>query len=250
VGGFDLRVAIVSDIHGNLTALDAVVADLERREPDAVVHGGDLALSGARPAEVVDRVRELGWPGVVGNTDELLWRPEDRAAQEARAPKLRDLLRILFESHRPATDELLGQQRLEWLRELPRQWRLGALALVHASPGDLWRAPMPDASEEELARVYGELGADVVAYGHIHRPYVRKLGELTVANSGSVGMPGDGDWRASYLLLDEGVPSVRRVEYDLERELAVLERSGYPHADWIAERLRSGRFVRPPGRLP
>ena len=72
-----MRVALVADIHGNLTALEAVVADLRRRAPDVVVHGGDLALMGPRPAEVVDRVRELGWPGVVGNTDELLWRPDD-----------------------------------------------------------------------------------------------------------------------------------------------------------------------------
>ena len=64
-----MRVALVSDVHGNLTALEAVVADIGRRGVDMTVHGGDLALMGPRPAEVVDRVRELGWPGVVGNTD-------------------------------------------------------------------------------------------------------------------------------------------------------------------------------------
>jgi 3',5'-cyclic AMP phosphodiesterase CpdA len=69
-----MRIAIVSDVHGNLTAFDAVLADIQRRAPDLVLHGGDLALIGAQPAEVIDRVRELGWPGVVGNTDEVLWR--------------------------------------------------------------------------------------------------------------------------------------------------------------------------------
>jgi len=92
------RVAVVSDIHGNLTALEAVVADLRRRGADIVVHGGDLALMGPRPAEVVDRIRELGWSGVVGNTDELLWRPGEHARQLARAPALAALLALLFDA--------------------------------------------------------------------------------------------------------------------------------------------------------
>jgi predicted phosphodiesterase len=66
-----MRSAIVSDIHGNLPALEAVLADLEQVRPDLVLHGGDLALGGPHPVEVVDRVRELGWAGVLGNTDEL-----------------------------------------------------------------------------------------------------------------------------------------------------------------------------------
>lgn len=68
-----MRIAIVSDIHGNLTALDAVLADLRSVAPDMVLHGGDLAHGGGRPAEVVDRIRELGWEGICGNTDEMLW---------------------------------------------------------------------------------------------------------------------------------------------------------------------------------
>ena len=70
--------AVVTDVHRNLTALEAIIADLRLRAVDCVVHGnGDLALVGPRPADVIDRIQELGWPGVVGNTDELLWRPED-----------------------------------------------------------------------------------------------------------------------------------------------------------------------------
>jgi predicted phosphodiesterase len=77
----NMRLAIVSDIHGNLTALEAVVADIARHGVDRVVHGGDLVLAGGLPAEVVDTVRELEWPGIVGNTDQLLWRPEEQAAR-------------------------------------------------------------------------------------------------------------------------------------------------------------------------
>ena len=136
-----MRVAIVSDVHGSAIALDAVIADLKGQSPDVVVQGGDLALSGPRPAEVVDRIRDEGWPGVVGNTDELLWRPEERGVQERNAPKLRDLLRMLFEDYAPAARELIGEERIDWLRGLPAECREDDLVLLHASPGDLWRAP-------------------------------------------------------------------------------------------------------------
>ena len=78
--------AIVSDIHGNLTAFEAVLADLSRMAPDVILHGGDLADSGSSPAEIVDRIRELGWPGVAGNTDELLFAPETLTQFAAQSP--------------------------------------------------------------------------------------------------------------------------------------------------------------------
>jgi putative phosphoesterase len=238
-----LSLAIVSDIHGNLTALEAVVSDIERRSADRVLQGGDLALAGCQPAEVIDRVRELGWAGIVGNTDELLWRPEERAVQERNAPKLRDLLRVLFEDYAPATHDLIGDERIEWLRRLPAEHREDELVLIHASPGDLWRAPLPDAEDSELVATYESCQAQMVVYGHIHRPYARRVGELTVANSGSVGSPFDGDPRASYLLVDESEVEVVRVEYDIEREISLLLSSGYPDAHRLAETRRSGRFI-------
>jgi putative phosphoesterase len=240
-----VRLAVVSDVHGNLTALDAVAADLERQGVDAVVQGGDLALMGPRPAEVVDRIRELGWDGIAGNTDELLWRPEERGRQEQIAPKLRPVLELLFEEYAPFTRELLGEERIGWLRGLPLELERDGLVVVHASPGDLWRAPMPDADDDRLRATYGGLGAPVVAYGHIHRPFVRALGELTVANSGSVGMPWDGDPRASYLLVDGERVRVMRVEYDVEAEARLLARSGHPDVERLIEMRRTGSFVRP-----
>jgi putative phosphoesterase len=239
------RFAVVSDVHGNLTALEAVVADLRRRGIDRVVHAGDLAFAGAQPAEVVDRIRELGWPGIVGNTDEMLWRPELQAEQEARAPKLREMLRVFFEEYAAATAERLADERIAWLRELPAELRVDDVVLVHASPGDLWRAPMADASDDDLAEVYGGSSAPVAVYGHIHVPFVRSIGALTVANSGAVGSPFDGDPRASYLLVEDGVPPVVRVSYDVEHEAAVLRALGYPDAERIAETRRLGRFVWP-----
>ena len=242
-----MRIAIVSDVHGNLTAFDAVVADIERRAPDLVVHGGDLALMGAQPAEVIDRLRELGWPGVVGNTDEVLWRPQEQARQRELAPKLHRLLRLIFEEYAPATLDRLGEDRVAWLRELPAELRVEEVVLVHAAPGDLWRAPMPDAADDELAAVFEPLRAATAVYGHIHRPYTRSLAALTVANSGSVGMPWDGDPRASYLLVEDGHPQLVRVEYDVEREATLLLDSGYPDSERLAEMRRRGTFIKPGG---
>lgn len=240
-----MRVAIVSDVHGNLTAFEAVLADIQPRAPDVVLHGGDLALMGAQPAEVVDRVRELGWPGVVGNTDEVLWRPEEQAGQEQVAPRLGTLLSLIFQKYAPATRALLGEERVAWLRGLPAEQRLEDLVLVHAAPDDLWRAPMPDADDDELAEIYAPLDTSTVVYGYIHRPYARTLTGLTVANSGSVGMPWDGDPRACYLLIEGGRPRQVRVEYDVEREAALLLGSGYPDAPRLVEMRRRGAFLKP-----
>ena len=228
-----MRIAIVSDIHGNLTAFEAVRADLRETAPDLILHGGDLADSGSSPVEIVDRIRDLGWPGVVGNTDELLFRPESftkfPAVQEQAA----------------WTRAKLGGERLAWLSALPRIQRYGPIALVHASPGTAWLAPMPEGTDAELEGVYEALGEPVAVYGHIHRSYVRRLPTMVVANTGSISLSQDGDPRASYLLLDDTEPQIRRVEYDLDRETQALSRSGIPHADWISKSLVAAAFQMP-----
>lgn len=234
-----MRLAIVSDVHGNLSALEAVIADLTHTAPDLVVHAGDLATHGHRAAEVVDRIRDLGWPGVHGNTDELIWAPERREEVQAQAPVLRNLIGYLFTVLGPATRERLGPERIAWLHSLPAIWRDHGVAVLHASPATLWKAPMPDADDETLRREYGGLDASIVTYGHIHRPFVRSLPGLTVANTGSVGLSYDGDRRASYLLIEDGVARTRRVEYDVEGEARALLGSGYPGAEWLAGILRT-----------
>jgi predicted phosphodiesterase len=83
------------------------------------------------------------------------------------------------------------------------------------------------------------MGQPIAVYGHIHRSYIRTLAGLTVINTGSVSLPYDGDPRASYLLLDDSKPTIRRVEYDIDKEIKALYASGLPHADWIAKSLRT-----------
>lgn len=197
-----MRVAVVSDVHGNLTALEAVLADLRETAPDAVFHGGDLLHSVSRPADVADLVRDLGWHSLISAFDR---------------------------------SGILGDTRLQTVD----------FALVHASPGDLWRAPAPTADDTELARTYGPLSHKVVIYAHIHSPFVRHLAALTVANTGSVSLSLDSDNRASYLLLDSGFPHIRRVAYDIDAEAKILRSSGIPHADWIAQCLYQATFVKP-----
>jgi predicted phosphodiesterase len=244
-----MRIAVVSDVHGNLTALEAVIADLRLTSPDLVLQGGDVAVIGARPAETTDRVRELGWPSVLGNTDAWHGSAEARTAEEqlvSRMPKLQAWLATLFDVLLPWAAERLGEERLDWLRTRPEEWRESAVWLVHASPGDLWRAPLPDAPDEEFAATYGAGRPGLAVYGHVHRPHVRRLpAGLIVANAGSAGLPWDGDPRAAYLLVDDGQPSVRRVAYDVGREARALDAAGFPLATWLAGVQRTARYERP-----
>ena len=117
--------------------------------------------------------------------------------------------------------------------------------MVHARPGELWQAPPPEAEDAELSATYGGSDASIAVYGHIHRPFVRSVDQLTVANSGGAGMSYDGDPRASYVLIDDGAPTVRRVEYDIEAEVRELKRRSHPHADWLGSILRTGTFSMP-----
>jgi predicted phosphodiesterase len=234
-----MRIAIVSDIHGNRTAFEAVLADLRQTSPDLILHGGDLADSGASPAEIVDRIRDLGWQGVVGNTDEMLFRPASLVEFAKQSLGLQPLFAVI-EEMAAATREALGEGRLGWLRGLPVSQTQGPMSLVHASPGNLWRAPAPEATDADLESVYSPLGQPIAVYAHIHRPYIRSVSGMVVANTGSVGLPYDGDRRAAYLLLDESTPAIRRVEYDVDRELRTLAGCALPHAGWVARILASG----------
>jgi putative phosphoesterase len=239
-----MRVAVVSDIHGNLTALDAVIADLKNVSPDLIVHGGDLLGSGARRAEVIDRIRDLNWPGVRGNADEMLWNP-DRVAEHLGAPRFQRVREIVFRDIAAIVDAI-GDERLNWLRALPARWSESGLTVIHAGPDDVWRSPSAHASDEELVNTYGPLGSRRVVYGHIHRPYVRRLPSFTLANSGSVSLSYDGDPRSAYVLVDDDQIAIRRVEYDIELEVKTLFEMQHPDAVWLADMLRKGTYVPPP----
>jgi len=235
-----MRIAVVSDIHGNLTAFEAVLADIRQCSPDLVLHGGDLADGGSSPIEIVDRIRSLGWQGVMGNTDEMLVQPnslEEFASQSSAPPALWEAIRQIAS----ATRARLGDERLAWLCELPRVKTQEAFSLVHATPESCWQAPASGATDAELETLYGLLGQPIAIFGHTHRPFIRGITgqpELLI-NTGSVGLSYDGDPRASYLILDKNTPSIRRVEYNVEKELKALVSCGLPGAEWTAKMLRT-----------
>jgi putative phosphoesterase len=237
-----MRIAVVSDIHANLTALEAVIADLRKTGADVVVHGGDLMAGGPRPAEVIDRVREMNWPGVYGNTDEMLWKPH-RVSETLNDPRLHRIRDLVLTHTVPTTLSAIGDERLAWLRALPRRWSEGGLSVVHAVPDDVWPITPATASDEELQRVYGVLQSSLVVYGHIHQPFIRRLSTFTVANSGAVSLSYDGDRRAAYALIDGEHREIRRVEYDVKEEIRLLLSTNDPFAESTAETLRSGRYV-------
>jgi predicted phosphodiesterase len=241
-----MRTAILSDIHGNLTAFDAVLADIRQTSPDLVLHGGDLADAGSSPIEIVDRIRYLGWQGVMGNTDEMLVRPdslEEFAIQSSAPPALWATIRQIA----LATRSALGDERLAWLRGLPHVRTEDAFALVHATPESCWRAPTEDATDAELETIYAPLGQPVVVFGHTHLPSIRSIAGRPglLINTGSVGLPYDGDPRASYLVIEGSRSSIRRVEYNLGKELKALSSCDLPGAAWTARMLRTSSPLMP-----
>ncbi len=235
-----MRVAVISDIHGNLTAFEAVQVDLRQVSPDLVLHGGDLADGGSSPTEIVDRIRSFGWQGVMGNTDEMLIESdslEEFASRSSAPPTLWTAIREIASATRSA----LGDERLAWLRSLPHVKIQEGFALVHAIPESCWRTPRAEADDAQLEAIYGPLGQPVVVFGHTHSPSIRSIAgqPKLLINTGSVGLSYDGDPRASYLLLEGSTPSIRRVEYNVEKELKALSSCGLPGAEWTAKMLRA-----------
>ena len=223
-----MRIAVLSDIHGNLVALDAVTEDLERAAPDEIWCGGDIAWAGPWPGECIARVRAAGWPTVKGNTD--VWvtgDPQSLSSAEERAE-----LESIASAHGISDDDA------RWLISLPMGHSgPGSILLVHATPESAFDAPMPDAPSSDFA-VY-EDAATLVVYAHVHRAFVRRLLSGTlVCNTGSVGLPMDGD-TASYLLIDQDGPDLtlrhRRVDFDRAAVVDEAKRIGGPLGAQVLE---------------
>ncbi len=192
-----MRVALISDIHGHLVALDAVLADIARQDVDVTVFLGDIALSGPRPGNCVRRVRALGGPVVMGNCDQTSVdlhaqgvTPEHEAGYTRLGGWVRDI--DVWSSQSLTADEAA------WLAALPLTARIelgpgATLLLAHASPSSYNLGLRPEMSDDELlARLGGverEAGLVGLACGHTHFPMVRGLGGFTVINPGSVGLP-------------------------------------------------------------
>ncbi len=242
-------VAVLSDMHGNVAALDAVLADLATQPHEETVVAGDLALLGPRPAESIARVRALNVPTIYGNTDRYI-------TQGNPNPIMNDWV--------PWVRERIGPEGVDYLAALPFDHYIvppdgkspaDNLLIVHATPTNVdaalitephpTDANVPVTSAEDAARFIGDARADLILYGHIHYASAGTVGTQRVASIGAVGFPFDGDPRTAYALVTwdgtHWVVTHRRVAYDHEAVARDAEQSGAPFSALAARRLREAR---------
>jgi predicted phosphodiesterase len=243
-----LRIAFVSDVHGNLPALQAVLAELDRRGPFTTqVGGGDYAFGGAYPQRCVDLMRQRGFECVRGNTDEWVVESATAGMRPAKGytPAEAHSGALLMVDDWIARQ--LSQDGVRFLAELPTAWRTTGpsgqrLTFVHATPASTHRTVQPDAGEETFTQLLDEAETDVLLYGHIHRAFTLRVGERMVGCVGSVGVPMDGDERpCCAIATDDGagwqVEHVRLI-YNRDAYLSDLARSGLPNASTFIDMIR------------
>jgi predicted phosphodiesterase len=219
-----VRDAVLFDVHGNLAALDAVLAEARAEGFDRLLFGGDLVLFGPEPAACADRLHSLGdqLVAIKGNTDRYVIDCEDEVAQWSHA---------------------LGEHRLAWLDALPAQLALPEhdALLVHATPRGDEETLMPESPAAEAAAMLAGVEQHTLLCGHVHIQYRRPLAGHEVINPGSVGMPLDGDPRAAWAVVSDGRVTLRRTPYDVETVAERVEREDGRFSDMVARRLRTAR---------
>jgi predicted phosphodiesterase len=221
--------ALLYDIHGNLPALEAVLADAESAGAERFLLGGDYAVFGGWPAETVERLNRLDARWIRGNVDR--WLADDHDAPDAVRPAVE------------RCRELLGEAAVERLAGLPTRAADGDILYVHASPRSDMRSFLPDAADEDDELLAGERPRTLV-FGHTHLAFRRQgPGGVELVNPGSVGIPLDGDHRAAYALLsDAGGIEHRRVVYDHLASAAAVREALGSAGELPARRIEQARF--------
>lgn len=240
---WQVKLAVFSDIHGNIQGLQAVLNDIEDRGVDIVWCGGDLVGYGANPGEVIDAIRSLGIPTVMGNYDDAIGYQRiacgcdypDEAAME------RGQRSIAW------TKEHTTEAQKAYLRGLPhrlqREFAGRQVVLVHGSPVRLNEYLFEDTPEETFRKHLAATGADVLIFGHTHKPFIKTVGGKYLINPGSAGKPKHGSPHATYALVDitaSGISAqIAEVKYDVESAARAVEAAGLPRE--FAQMLREGR---------
>ena len=247
-----MRIALFSDIHANLPALKAVLADIEKRNPDLVYCLGDLVGYAPYPNEVINEIRMRKIPTIAGNYDKGIGLASDDCgcAYKTDHEKALGAVSIRF------TNEIVGEEGRDFLRNLPRHFSLDfefahqkfRLMLVHGSPRRINEYLFEDRDEKSLLRIFEQADCDILCFGHTHKPYHKALNypqqnetyfKHTI-NIGSVGKPKDGDNRACYIILEitpetsMAKPESLKVEfiripYDFENTAKAVEESPLPN---------------------
>lgn len=241
-----MRIGLFSDVHANYHALEAVLADMARRGVDQLVCLGDVTMKGPLPKECVDRVRDLGCPVLLGNTDSA-FQPARHPSNYPPRTQTQEASLADFERHLQA----LSEADQQWLAGLPmtltEQVEGVQLEYFHATPEDNYVLTMPWAPTEQFAGLRQSAETAVAAFGHSHRPFVRFPQGWLAINTGSVGAPYDGDWRACYVILElsngSTAAQVVRVPYDQEAAIQAAQDVGMVGWDLFAHTVRTGRFA-------
>ncbi len=236
------RIALIADIHGNLTALDAVLADLESLGADQVICLGDVAATGPQPRETITRLRALGCAVVMGNTDAASIRPTQSVPGDEDGRRIAEIDAWGTAQLTPADLAYLRTFQPTVTQPLGGE---DTLLCFHGSPRSNTESIEATTSDAALTRMLRGYSATVLAGGHTHAPFVRRYGESILLNSGSVGLPYEAieaggrnpPW-AEYAIIEwqAGALSVmlRRVPIDVTKVVRAAWRSGMPHAEWWA----------------
>jgi predicted phosphodiesterase len=236
-----MRIAMISDIHANLPALEAVVADIDSRGVDGTYHLGDLVGYAPWPNETVALIRGQDIQGIAGNYDSTVATDYKHCGCKYEDPRQEELSHLSY----AWTRENTSSESKHFLGALPFRLDLRpmgghvsgpALILVHGTPTLntlYWTEDRPDSFCSKMAETAGAKPGDVIAFGHTHLPYEKEVGGIHFVNTGSVGRPKDGDPRAGYVVLtvgEEPAPSVEfiRVEYDVAKAAQAIRASELP----------------------
>lgn len=238
-----MKIAFISDIHGNAVALDAVLYHLKAIEVDKIYVLGDLCYRGPEPKRSLELVRSLNTEVIKGNADEWVVRGVHEG--EVPSPALE-----MMNKERDWTFSKLDEADIDYLRQLPTDLKIHqngvAIHGFHATPDSLFEVVLPDASNEvlEARLMQGASEAQIYLYGHIHRPYIRFINGKILMNIGSVGLPFDGMAQASFGLIELGdgqvKTSIQRVAYDLEKVIELYHQTDYPNAEMMAKVIKNG----------
>lgn len=256
-----MKIALFSDIHANLPALEAFFKDVDMRKSDVIYCLGDLVGYNIWPNEVINEIRKRGIPTIAGNYDFGIGRSSDDCgcAYKTDEEKANGAVSISF------TNEIVKEEERKYLRTLPAhikvEFRLNQdklnLLLVHGSPRRINEYLFEDREEKSMLRIMQDADADIMCFGHTHKPYHRILNAGVdgknhfrhAINIGSVGKPKDGDNRGGYVMLtvnenstitnkDSVQVEFIRFQYDIEKAAKAVENSRLPMA--YAESLRKG----------
>ena len=246
------RIAVLSDIHGNSVALEAVQKELKREKPDFVLVAGDLVLNGPDPNGAIDALRALESDGgfiVSGNTDIAVGDFDYGAA----FPQYQDGVPETISAAAEWAHDELGDDQLAWLRRLPAERRIRAgddqlILVVHASPGSQTRGFDQALDANVIFERAAATDARVICVGHTHLPEVRDLGWKVIVNGGSAGYVFDGDPTASWAMVTvdgaEVSAQIRRTAFDVLSVANAISARGLPGDVYRAATVRTGKLVR------